>query len=113
MAESIECVPCASFGVFQCRETVDTCGLCGQWGDVFALMDYADENDWEGTPVEIVCLDCLCNGKHMKAAHADDQDLTTVAGRRAAHDRGELLCTLCVELGLEHNGDHLVPAGRA
>lgn len=63
------CKTCSAFGIWACRETVGTCDLCGRMKDVFMLMDYADENDFEGKPAETVCLDCLSAGKHMKAAH--------------------------------------------
>jgi hypothetical protein len=35
---------------------------------------------------------------------------TQLEERRAARDRGDLLCILCVELGLGHDGDHIVPS---
>lgn len=68
-SDHIECVPCAAYGTFACRESVGTCGLCGEFGDVFMEMTYTSEDDFEGTATETVCLTCLCKGKHLKCAH--------------------------------------------
>lgn len=76
-ADSIQCVQCALHGMFYCQETVDTCDLCGQRGDVFRYRP-------EGETPETVCLDCLCDDKHMDSAHTPDWQDPRTASRRTA-----------------------------
>ena len=45
------------------------------------------------------------------AVRSVDPVPSDLEARRAAGRRGDLLCALCVELGLGHDGDHLVPTG--
>ena len=69
MADYIECPTCAIYGMMSCRETVGTCDLCGKRGDVY--MDYSKSGDREN-PDETVCLDCMCDGKHLASAHTPE-----------------------------------------
>lgn len=64
--ETTQCPTCSMYGILSCRESVGTCGTCGERGDVF--MDYSVSGDREN-PNETLCLNCLDKGVHMSAAH--------------------------------------------